>query len=184
METIARFNASSVVNGYQTNWQTTKYVAYIETQFADGEWGFCSGTVISKTVIITAAHCVKKSSIHTRRVRAYVGSSIPRSGPDFLPKSIHIQSGYDEFISLNDLAIPRFSGRFSGSYSLAKLPTAKKKFPVESLVYTSGFGDFSDSGATATSLQLVIFRVEDLYTCGSIFILAFKEIVTSQIFYV
>lgn len=183
MEAIARFNASSVVNGYQTDWKTAKYVAYIETQFIDGKWVFCSGTVISKNAIITAAHCVKKSSIHTKTVRAYVGSAIPRSGPAFLPKSVYIQSGYDESSFLNDLAILRFSGRFSGSYSVAKLPNSKKKLPVETLVYTSGFGDLSNSGTTATSLQTVILRVENSYTCGKIFISAVKEILTPQNFF-
>jgi secreted trypsin-like serine protease len=60
---VAASPAGAIVNGSPDNGAHPEVGALISpTQFADGTWLECSGTLISSTVFLTAAHCFEGSN--------------------------------------------------------------------------------------------------------------------------
>lgn len=159
-----------IINGYDTDAKTAKYVALVLTYFTNGDIGSCTGTIIAANVIIFAAHCIDdKDGRVVQNVTAYVGSTVAVTGTPHVARLAYIQTGYSQSGKLNDLAVLKFAGRFVDPFSIASLPSSTTRLPYETLVYISGFGHIADGGPFATNLQSVILKVANTKICATTF---------------
>jgi V8-like Glu-specific endopeptidase len=102
--------ASAITNGHPDGNQHPSVGALIAAKpYSDGTWAYCSGTLISPTVFLTAAHCgqgkrgtarVTFSSHYKRGDAVYTGRYIPDARYD--PEA----DGYDIAVVVFDSPIP------------------------------------------------------------------------------
>src|SRR3954466_629337 len=90
------------------------------TQYSDGTWTYCSGTLISPTVFLTAAHCGEGES---DRVRVTFDSAY-QAGDKVYTGTFHADPAYDQSQSdPHDIAVVVLDKAVNG-ISPAKLPAA------------------------------------------------------------
>jgi secreted trypsin-like serine protease len=148
--------ASAITNGTPDGESHPAVGAMVGTKsFPDGTWSYCSGTLISPTVFLTAAHCgeagqktalVSFSSRYQLGAGAYVG----RYETDPL---------YNEKAELHDIAVVVFDAPIPG-IKPARLPTAglldqlAANGTLASSVFTPvGYGSALPTGAHAQKLH-------------------------------
>lgn len=104
------------------------------TQYSDGTWIYCSGTLISPTVFLTAAHCAE-----TVRVRVSFSSAY-RDGDTVYPGTFHGDPAYNQTTSdPHDIAVVVLDKPVKGIVP-AKLPAA------DALAKLSGSQQFTSVG--------------------------------------
>lgn len=119
---LAASPAAAITNGQADGSQHPEVGALIADQaYSDGSWAYCSGTLISPTVLVTAAHCGDPGQTTARvsfdsqyvagRSKLYVGRYVP--DPSYQPK----QS------DPHDIAVVVFDRAVKG-ITPASLPTA------------------------------------------------------------
>ena len=125
-------------------------------------WGyqgeFCTGTLISSTWILTAAHCVVEDNgqlLNPSNVRFMIGtdarpsntSNGPRQGTLYSVVSIHPHPNYDDDSLINDIALVRLSQPISGVPTYA----ANTGYPQVGTTATYiGFGATEGVGSTGS----------------------------------
>jgi V8-like Glu-specific endopeptidase len=88
------------------------------TQYSDGTWIYCSGTLISPTVYLTAAHCAEGDHVRVTFDSAYVKGDKTYAG------TFHGDPAYNQTQSdPHDIAVVVFDKAVSG-ITPAKLPKA------------------------------------------------------------
>jgi len=102
--------------------------------YSDGTWIYCSGTLISPTVFVTAAHCYETDQVRVTFDPAYVDGDKTYSGT-FYADPLYNQSASDP----HDLAVVVFDKPVKG-ITPAQLPTAN------SLSNLSGSQTFTSVG--------------------------------------
>jgi hypothetical protein len=105
-----------------------------DTQYSDGTWIYCSGTLISPTVFVTAAHCYESSQVRVTFDPAYVDGDKAYSGT-FYSDPLYNQTSSDP----HDLAVVVFDKPVKG-ITPAQLPAAN------SLSNLSGSQTFTSVG--------------------------------------
>ena len=105
-----------------------------DTQYSDGTWIYCSGTLISPTVFVTAAHCYESDEVRVTFDPAYVDGDKTYSGT-FYSDPLYNQTSSDP----HDLAVVVFDKPVKG-IAPARLPEAN------SLSNLSGSQKFTSVG--------------------------------------
>nr|ABG02800.1 CG17012 [Drosophila melanogaster] len=97
---------------------------------------FCGGSIYSKTIIITAAHCIKEGE---RSIRA--GSSLHDSGGVVVGVEAYIiHPQFDKHNMKNDVAVLKLSSPLSFSDSIQTIPLAETDPPTSSSALATGWG--------------------------------------------
>src|SRR4051812_32842767 len=88
------------------------------TAYSDGTWIYCSGTLISPTVFLTAAHCAEGDRVRVTFDTAYVDGDRTYAG------TFHADPAYNQSTSdYHDIAVVKLDQAVRG-ISPARLPTA------------------------------------------------------------
>lgn len=92
-----------------------------DTQYSDGTWIYCSGTLVSPTVVLTAAHCAEDNA--SDRVR-FTFSSAYQAGDRVYAGTFHGDPAYDQAQSdPHDIAVIVLDKAVKG-IAPARLPAA------------------------------------------------------------
>ncbi|KAJ8667236.1 hypothetical protein QAD02_008898 [Eretmocerus hayati] len=131
---------------------------------------FCGGSIISSTIILTAAHCAEDESASSMTVR--VGSRLKDKGGSLHEvSSIRVHEKYHTNkygVPINDLALiilaePIVLGR--GSHPVALFDKAEKT--LEGAVSTlSGWGSLDEDGTSSNELYTVDIPVISVKDCS------------------
>lgn len=127
---------------YQISMQTTN-------PYDGSLYHICGGTILSETVILTAAHCFDGLNVDQTRIRA--GSTENENGGQILKiKESYVNENYDEFTLENDIALIVVDGKLEMSDKIKAAQLPDDDIPAESTATISGWG-YTD---VSTTVQL------------------------------
>lgn len=127
---------------------------------------FCGGSVISSTMVVTAAHCLLKVTVSTLRVRA---GSTYRSLGGFISNaaSFKIHEGYSTSTKINDIGVVRLKTKLSLGTNIKAIPLATATPQHGSAASCSGWGTTSYNGSSSAKLLYIDTRIVGRTECGS-----------------
>lgn len=140
--------ASAITNGTPDGQGHPSVGALIDGQaYPDGTWSYCTGTLISPTVFLTAAHCGEKGQ--TTATVSF--SSQYRLGDGVYVGSFHADPLYTEKAEGHDIAVVVFTTPIAGIRP-ARLPAAGTldKMKADGTLATSAFTPVGYGTATPT----------------------------------
>jgi secreted trypsin-like serine protease len=163
----------AIVGGYEVTSGNPEaaYVVMIYGEKANGESYVCTGTFISESVILTAAHCLSKS---LDLMSVFFGVKPFEAGAVSLPLTdMKVYEADIEDVKLDsrdDLAMISFSGGLPPGAKIAELPQEAdeidKARAMLALGYgrTDGLGDSATMGQDIGVLREVLLQQEDVRT--------------------
>lgn len=137
----ARFEPSGIIGGYIPSDEVSEHLAHITVHYINDRIDSCTGTIINKYVVLTAAHCFLGTS-GQYKVR-YVEVSIGRNknkGDTYYAHYVDVSSAYDPSTSVSDLAFVEVTQAFREPYRTVRIEFSRRAVPFDTTVYTAGFG--------------------------------------------
>ncbi|EDV98099.1 GH22928 [Drosophila grimshawi] len=132
----------------------------------------CGGSIYSKDIILTAAHCVKDKSVTLLQVR--VGSNRHNAGGTLIPVATYkLHEHFDPYLLHYDIALLRLATQISFSLSVKPIALAATSPSGGSSVFVSGWGNTEEentaigTGKYSSSLQLVQLQIIERDDCSS-----------------
>lgn len=124
---------------------------------------FCSGTLISRDVVLTAGHCVVRSGVDVWRMKVFIGRSSAAGGKTYAVRSANVHPNYEAapvgFI--HDMALVRLASPVIGVKPISILPRSKGLSVADAgtSVVFAGFGQDAvgprGSGVTGRRLSVL-----------------------------
>lgn len=125
-----------IINGSVASKMHVPWVVHVVGTRHDKHRVYCGGSIITRDVILTAAHCVVSKKFRIKPVIVYYNTTIVRKGPRIRVKTVVVHRNYENpflgyDIALLELAkpIPRFD-RFVGPVCLPKRGEKTRKGPM------------------------------------------------------
>ncbi|XP_023345598.1 transmembrane protease serine 9 isoform X2 [Eurytemora carolleeae] len=131
----------------------------------------CGGTILDRTHILTAAHCLilkdgeiipaQYLSVHTGR------HFLLNGGIQTIVKKINVHNAYDMQTNVNDIAILELTVplNFTDTTAPICLPKPSLELEYNTLVVAAGWGRLQDNGNISTSLQKVNLNIFSQKAC-------------------
>lgn len=176
-----------------------RYSAYIDINgvtYKISSSSLCGGTLIDKSTILSAAHCIKSSIDYTHNGNTYTyslkyNSNYPSlesmytiylgvhdrsdlSASGIVTKSVSKiikHSDYDSYNTLNDIALFKLETEveLNERIQVACLPTKKSNsYPSSSTAYATGWGTLSSGGSSSSVLREVDLTVYEERFCYNV----------------
>jgi len=183
------FLEESVVGGNEVEENSYPWMAALGSRALNngGVRWFCGGSLISKNMILTAAHCVQNSGLSLDMVRLgahNLGESAFEDVDDYTPKQVIVHPDYKDNGSFpeHDIAVIVLQTKDSGvrmrkEVSPVCLPSPNTQIPAGSPVLVAGWGATSEGGLGADRLQEVTVEVTGSLRCRT----AYKQLVGADI---
>ena len=141
------------------------YPAQVRLSITTFEGTFlCGGTLVAKTKVVTAAHCVDGAD--AAGVTAFLGSNSISAGTPVAASSFVIHPSYDAVSAANDVAVISLATPVT-QQPIALLDPAADPFATGDLARVVGWGTTSDGGAVSPSLLEVDVPLVDDTVCGA-----------------
>lgn len=140
---ISNTKNPAIFGGFEASQEVANFVAVILIVKKTGR-SLCTGAVISRTKIITNAHCFfKKKSLLVSVEKVYVGVGLQdRTIMDvnnaYSAKYVHIFASYNRRQRAGDIAVVTLNYRLPASQNIAKY--SKRNLQAEQLVQIAGYG--------------------------------------------
>jgi secreted trypsin-like serine protease len=161
--------AANIVGGKKvsTAYQKKNGIVALIINTEDQKQELCSGTLIAKNIVLTAAHCLVTSGSKIRSIAVVFGPNLDtatkemvRHGIKGLPNKDFL-SGLDANpnASWNDIALIKLDADAPADFSLVKLADAQTKLNSKASLIEAGFGNTQaareTSGDTSGALKQV-----------------------------
>lgn len=133
------YNEHSIVGGeivHLHNDPRARSVVRLKIRFSDTQAGNCTGTVIGKTAIITAAHCVIQQGVRASEVFVFYAGNSSVLGKS---KGIKIHPGYLANKSV-DLALIQLQDSVPSGVNIAKVAKLSNPLKLDQVLISYGYG--------------------------------------------
>lgn len=125
----------------------------------------CSGTLLTRNVVLTAAHCVVRDGIVTWPYAFYVGDDIRLGGVFARVVTGAVHPDYDTFLHTNDFALLRIVGEAPGRFEEPRLAASIPAIDTELLAV--GFGSGAVGPREITTRVITRTQASFRYTPGT-----------------
>ncbi|XP_037968684.2 trypsin, alkaline C [Plutella xylostella] len=173
----AVFEHNKIVGGEETTVEQYPSIVQVEFLYSIGWHQSCAGTIITSSVVVSAAHCFDDAAVDTRRIRA--GSSFRNSGGTIvglLSFRNHPEHGIladnDADISLLYLAQELV---FSASVQPAPIPPQDAQLPDGSAVTHAGWGRTTPGGELSPVVREVTIYTVNNAECADRYVSGITE---------
>lgn len=160
-------NFSRISGGSSAPFQLGLHTVFLAVQSADGGISGCSGTILDKSRILTAAHCFlnRRSRFSVRRVVLRKGRFVG-SGTIYAAKYVDVFKFYHPPSAQNDVAIVWLTRDFSKPYKPVILPPCSRCWAKPlAFLYAAGYGQTRQSGPVSRVLRHTQLRVRPYNVC-------------------
>jgi hypothetical protein len=150
------------------------YAVFVEAQTADGRAYGCTGSVISPTAVVTAAHCAIDPStaqpFHPDQMVIGIGShdlrGMKASGQLFTPTAVTVNPTFNETTLDDDSAVLTLAQPTSAPPVRLATPAEIAALPANTPVSIAGWGQISDSQVDLQmTLQQADVQLKDASYC-------------------
>lgn len=131
---------------------------------------FCGGAIISKTAVLTAAHCTEDYKPSDLSIRA--GTSRRNSGGVVVPVAkIHDHPNYSSKNTRNDIAVVTLQSSLTISSEIKPiaLQPSRQSIAPGTSSFVSGWGDLKENGRPSNSLQGVEIEIVSQAKCKNLY---------------
>lgn len=161
LNTLEAQEGQGIIGGKETDGSTpfAKHVVGILGLQGENSYN-CTGTLISKNLVLTAAHCVpaeKMLIVFAKNMHSALTSGKTDLVRPVVAKSVH--PAWKDSTSLNqksemsgDVAILRFEGSIPAGYTTAKLSLSASLLRPEMTIYQIGYGVSDPENKTGSGL--------------------------------
>ncbi|XP_022090153.1 trypsin alpha-3-like [Acanthaster planci] len=161
---LAPVLGEQIVGGYESKANSRPYqVALYDS--SSGNFQFCGGTLVNSRWVVTAAHCVKGSSV-------YVGLgyhdkySHSGSGQQFIRGTWRRHPSYNSGNLDNDIALIKLdSSANTGSSKISTISISSSKPSSGTSLLVSGWGTTSSGGSSSRKLREVVVKAKSTSDC-------------------
>lgn len=163
---FTRFGGSDIVGGYPAPFPMAKHLASVFILTTFGSSFFCTGSIITNYLVLTAAHCFTGDNdrFNIAGVALRFGA-FSNKGKFYGVKYVDLFDAYNFRTSQNDVALVWFNGPIPASYSKVFVPKPSFKLRVKSKVFAAGFGRISTTGKSSNRAREVMLAYQNYFTC-------------------
>ncbi|NVB81239.1 MAG: serine protease [Kofleriaceae bacterium] len=145
------------------NATTTEFPTVVALENSPGNW-FCTGTLVDKDWVLTAAHCVEGETASGVKIRFdddNVGNT--SGGRVVAVAEIHGHPGYDGYAWDNDIAVIKLAQPVTDR---AVTPIHRTTVGAATSITDVGYGDSDNNGGGAGILRKVVVSTADCAQVG------------------
>lgn len=150
---------------------TVNSLAYIRIEFASDQKYYyaCSGTILTPTIILSAAHCFERSSkfdvSFTKVFLSGVNGITGGKGFDVRFVDVFKTFSSTKTSIQHDIAIIKLYKKIKLPFQNVFVPKPKFKLPPRSIVYAAGFGRLYHDGPSSSRVRETKLRFQRFQTC-------------------
>jgi len=136
---------------------SSEFPSVVALENSPGNW-FCTGTIIDKSWVLTAAHCVEGETAAGLKVRLDASNVNNATGANEIQVAeIHENPGYDGIAWDNDVALLALATPITDR---APTPVHRPVAPAGTAMIQVGYGDSSDSGGGGVLRKLTTASID------------------------
>ncbi|XP_034652213.1 trypsin alpha-3 [Drosophila subobscura] len=153
-----------------------RIVGGTKTTIADHPWQvslqrsgshYCGGSIISNTIIVTAAHCLL-TPITASVLKVRAGSSYRSLGGSLVQvAAFRVHEEYSTSTKMNDIAVVRLKTKLTLGSTIKTIPLATSAPAHGAAASISGWGTTSFSGSSSSQLLYADTRIVGRGECAS-----------------
>ncbi|XP_030563528.1 trypsin alpha-3 [Drosophila novamexicana] len=129
---------------------------------------FCGGSLISRNLVVSAAHCLIKSTVTVANLRVRAGSNYRFFGGTLSAVSAYkVHEAYNSSAKMYDIALVRLKTKLKLGTNINTIPLASSTPQHGAAATCTGWGSTSYQGASSSTLLYINTRIVGRTECAS-----------------
>lgn len=153
----AKLNFTRIIGGTTPSSWLTSHMAFVITSYPNDVWGQCSGSILTRNLVLSAAHCFTPDGI-TDPIAVYVfiaTNPVVSGVPYYIARRVAVHKQYNPATIQNDIALVEVFGSFQGTYKSVFLASSMNWLSGGQVVFAAGYGpDENGSSAELNEVEL------------------------------
>lgn len=162
---LSRLGTSEIAGGYFASYAMSKHLAFVYVYYASRGPTTCSGSVLTSSLILCAAHCFDGDNGRFDVTGVYVRvGQYNNRGKWHKAYYVDVHNSYDYRTFQNDVAIIWIE-KIRSPFSAVYIPRPFYRLKTRSILYAAGFGRTSENGPSSNRVRETKLRYQNYYAC-------------------